>query len=487
MEQEKTVQKNEATLRQWSEAFNEAVRRTHVVNEVYNSFYNHLKIVSGFEGDPPYSFDLKNHTPHKGPCMIIGSGPTLDKSIGRIKEFNGGVICSTSQATTLVRYGVIPDYIVALDPNSSWEEIKDVPWLWGLQKTALITHPGVDPGLIAEWGGDIVLFRQNVNTTQFYTNAQRVGYSKRIGQGQFEVYIKTLLTMFSCAAAGQILIAKALGYESQYLIGCDFSCPGGQARFTQWKYEGEWKEYKSGTVEEDWAKPGQYEVYTAGGIPTMPIHLFYKKNFISAWRLDTADLYNVGDNALTEIPRTTIDEIIKKQGKKVRWCQGGGTGEPKLHIGTFGVKQRIESAENYLAVQNLYVLHGDDGFQFVECVEPENELPIYIAKHNAIKICNNCKWHGLFQPQKGMELPELDTIECPQCKQKGHLVSVKPFDLIKNIRRANKRLAHAKKWLAYYKSETTVPIPEEDMKRAPGNMSMLMTGQSMNSTETDKA
>ena len=53
---------------------------------------------------------------------------------------------------------------------------------------------------------------------------------------------------------------------------------------------------------------------TNNNIPSERIHVYYKKNFMSAWRLSGDTIYTTDHGAITEIPYTDLKKLIKKQG-----------------------------------------------------------------------------------------------------------------------------------------------------------------------------
>src|ERR1700688_5045015 len=86
-------------------------------HEIWNSAINNPKIRTDLLTN---TGKIRNLTASayktKEPCVIIGSGPSLDKAINALQNWTGVIICSSSQVLTLDSYGITPTVIVAYDP-----------------------------------------------------------------------------------------------------------------------------------------------------------------------------------------------------------------------------------------------------------------------------------------------------------------------------------------------------------------------------------
>src|SRR3989304_854444 len=84
----------------------------------------------------------------KGPIVILGSGSSLNDIIPTLKYWKGAIMCSTSQASTMVYYGRTPEYIVCLDPRVPPQDELAAPD-WG--DAVMIAHVSIPFEYISRW------------------------------------------------------------------------------------------------------------------------------------------------------------------------------------------------------------------------------------------------------------------------------------------------------------------------------------------------
>lgn len=391
--------------------------------EIRNSAVNWKRIVELFESGRAKDISQE---PKKGlqPVILTGSGPSLDNTIGKLKDWTGGIICHYSQAVTLRYFGVIPDYIMMLDSICNWEGLRAVDWEG--TKTKIIVHPGMWPSLIDNWPGEMLFYRQNLGKPEaFGVSTQKIMYSKQIGGLQealesrmaFDPYIKTEMTMFACTPPGQLFSAQILQYGPVFLTGMDFAYHGDQERFTKYDIteRGEWAGYRSVLPEREY-------VTTANGLRTDPLHLYYKKNFISACRLSMQRVFTTDKGAITEMPYIDMDKVIKTQGKKAPDIP------PDL---------RAKNYERYLAKIGCYVLEFDKGYTFIEAEKPLVDLPNYMTQRNRTYRCTACGNTIVSTDDK-----RHDGEKCPNCHNNA-LSNPDKCDIEKNMARIKSLVSFA--------------------------------------------
>ena len=376
--------------RMQSDTYNAATRTKHMGNEIRFSFYNHNNLLHamGYQyskrsrvwdkvDEAPRAVDLQAAPRHNGePILIIGSGPTFDEFAPYLKDWKGDIMVSTSQASTCIYHGKEPTYVVALDPNSDYNEMPVDTW--DNRKTIMITHPGVSPNLIERWNGPMYLFRKLQPQTPFYENAQKIGYSTlgheeidTLGWGS-EFLITATVPMLACVLAAQICIAKRLGYQRQYLVGGDLSMPDDKSRFTSYSYVGgKWKESLPVDVE-TWAKMAltgrqtDNALCSQDGVPTSTMFVFYAHQVITAWRITEADIVNASDKGIIKLfPTATPQEILRKQGKGIKG---------------YNQKQVVRITERYLAEQNIYFINVGQGVMPHEFKDPLHDIPLMMRE-----------------------------------------------------------------------------------------------------------
>jgi hypothetical protein len=422
---------NETALRLGSPGYNLATRMKQLIHEEYNSAYNHAELVARIQSGN--AIDLNEEPKKQGePFFIIGSGPSLDDSIEHLREWRGGIVCSSSHALTLMYHGIEPDYIVALDPFSFWSEIQGVDW--SKTKTKLVAHPGVMPELIKAWPNQILLYRQDIRQPDsFYATTQNHMYSRREGgrdDGKFHLFIRTTVILFASSPPAQLFIGLHLGYGTAYLAGVDFAFHSGKSRFTSYTVKqaartvspgnagtieipAEWDRHESPFVEEETNKEAEQVVTTANGLKSHKVHLYYKKNFVSAWRLALCDMWTTDHGALTEVPYVDIKQVLRSQNKKHK---------PKT-------KEWItETTERYLATVGAYVLNTKQGGTiFVESEQPVHDLTEYMSRSNKLYHCV-CGWSG--------QSPDDADHSRDKCQQCGNEIKrLNEYDVEANIER----------------------------------------------------
>ena len=370
-----------------SDIYNLHTKRKHLVNEIAWSSSNYDAILQALVDGRATDIGLLPKVRGE-PILIVGSGPTLDEILPTIKDWEGDVICSPSQASTLVYYGKEPTYILALDPDETPPPMAVDTWEG--RNSRLLVHPGINPWLISPhyfnrlsdgivqrienkdaWPGKFGLYRKMEPQTPFYGNAQKIGYShidRKIEPTQVTLsissYIGTEIVMLGCVANAQIFVATLLGYSTLYLAGVDFGCPGNIDRFTSWVWkDGAWVRIPPPPLDMDKV------VFADNGVPSQEIHMFYKRNFMSAWRLEKAQIINCGVNALHEVPYAPWETVLKQQG-----VMGGA-------IKGLTKKEIIEVSERYMARQNTFVIqYQGGGIQFTEFAEGVVGVVPYLDK-----------------------------------------------------------------------------------------------------------
>lgn len=405
----------EAELRTKSNEYNAATAVTMGYQEIRNSAENWHDIMKAFaEGRAK---DLSSE-PKKllKPVILTGSGPSLDDSIEKLRDWKGDIICHYSQALTLRYYGIIPDYIVALDAICNWEGLKGVEWAG--TKTKLVLHPGMWPSLVKNWPNEMLFYRQNLGKPDaFGVNEQKIMYTERMGtledalasRVQLKSMINTELTMFACTPPTQLFVAQVLQYGNVFLTGMDFAYHSGKERFTNW------------TINDDgeWAKTisliGNQELITTNnGLVSEPLHLYYLKNMVSACRLSMQQVYTTDHGAMTQLPYIDMDKVIATDGKKV----------PKIDPAV-----RAKTYERYLASIHCFAITFEKGLAFVEVQDPIRDVTGFIQQKNRMYKCKACGADGMANDDI-----DHDGGKCQTCG-KDSMFRVAHVDLKENINR----------------------------------------------------
>lgn len=426
----------ESKIRLESNLYNQGTQSAQLIHEILNSAINWKPIIDKINAgkardinDEPKVIDNKN-------CFILGSGPSLDDSIQYLKEWKGGIICTPSHALTLRYYGIIPTYILILDPFEQWSDLSGVDWV--NTKTKLITHPGCRPDLIENWPNDILLYLENAGKPEsFYQDEQQKMYSWRDGDfrlSTFHFYIRTGITIFACSPPMELFAADILGYEKIFLAGCDFAFHSGKERFTSYtilkdedkdsleliKANRQIELKLDGLIWEKHEHPldplDPALVKTNSGLLSAQIHLYYLKNLISAWRLCGKTVFTTDHGAMIQVPFHDIKFVIKYQGDFPL--------QDKKVINTI--------CDNYLASTGAYVIETNKGVSFVESANYKEELPKFMQEVMKRYTCNFCK-AKLTANDETIH----DDEECAICHQ-GKIYRDVIIDIDSNIERLNR-------------------------------------------------
>ena len=366
------LEATEKDIRTDADSFNKKTRQKHMFNEIHHSFKNYHAIEAAFStGRARDIANIPKATGNKA-ILIIGSGPSLTKCLPTLKEWKGEIMVSTSQASTCVYWGKEPDYIVALDPDSHWDEI--IVDTWEGRNSTLLLHPGVSWELVSTWPLRMGLFRKLEPQTPFYGNTQKVGYSmikrffntaNQLMQIHVTPMINTEIVMLGCVLNAQIFLAELMGYKNIYLLGADMGFPGGVSRFDKWEFKKtHWAESKSNMINTD----SPLIIEAENGCHTEFMMLFYKKNFMSAWRLQRQNVISCSEGILYEVPYAKWEDVLAQQGKPGGKVKGINRAEAILR------------SETYMALHNTYVIHFSNGIQFTEFAEGLDGIKMYFKK-----------------------------------------------------------------------------------------------------------
>lgn len=406
----------ESKIRTESNLYNQGTKSAQLIHEILNSAMNWKPIIDKINNGTARDInDEPKITGNKG-CFILGSGPSLDYSIEYLKDWEGGIFCTPSHAMTLMYYGIEPTHILILDPFEQWSDLAGIDW--SKTRTKLVAHPGCRPDLIENWPNDILLYIENAGRLDsFYNDEQQKMYSWRDGdfrQSCFHFYIRTLVTIFACSPPMEMFCAEILGYDKFFLAGCDFAYHKDKERFTNYTLnlkENEIRDWHKN--EHPFNKDNPNLVLTNSGLYTENIQIYYKKNFMSAWRLSGKTIYSTDSGNLTEIPFKDIKTVLKYQGDF-----------------PYQEAKVINSiCDTYLASTGAYVIETDHGVSFVESTDYEKELPEFMKTISRRYTCNGCK----------TTLNANDDIcheneECPVCHN-GKLIQMVKVNIEENMTR----------------------------------------------------
>jgi DNA-directed RNA polymerase subunit RPC12/RpoP len=285
------------------------------------------------------------------------------------------------------------------------------------------------PSLIENWPNEFLFYRQNLNKPEGFTmDEQKKMFTDRHGtlddalasRIAYNILIRTEITSFACTPPTQIFVAKFLQYGNIFLCGLDFAYVDDKERFTDYQNVfGKWvKNEHPLNLQRD---PPYVE--TSNGLKTDPLHLYYKKNFLSACRMSEGMIYTTDKGAITEIPYIDIDHVVKHQGKKIKPIDNG---------------MRNRNYERYLATQNCFCIVYEHGMSFVEVQDPLRDIEGYCHEQNKRYICTSCN-----AAMTKSDYADGTGGECPNCKKKA-LRRANPIDVTANMKRVKALVDYVK-------------------------------------------
>ena len=222
----------------------------------------------------------------KTPALIVGSGPTLDDAIPHFNQFNGVIFCSISQINILEKWGIAPDFVVALDSADDAADIL-LDEHSNLSSSILLTFPGISPRILERW-------------------PSRVRYFRLIGDPLDEArfpWIDTQFPMLGSVNNTEVIIANFFHCDPIVLAGVDYCFPGGRTRAQDYRRRGPY-------IFEP--KLLQYAETEEGKTTSSEEQLFYANILLAFWKAFKMNLVQVGDRgAMEEIPRISVEDLAR--------------------------------------------------------------------------------------------------------------------------------------------------------------------------------
>lgn len=168
----------------------------------------------------PFSY-IQNTKPYAGkPCVLVAAGPSIDKNISILKNFQKNVIILASDVILfkLLEHGIHPDFVVNIDPSNMfvrfWDDLET-------SEMTLICPTSTHPDALKSWKGRYIFFNQG-------------DYSKSPkGQALYEITKRTggfgsVFNRFFIGAT-MLQIAKIMELRPAILVGYDFAYTDGKA------------------------------------------------------------------------------------------------------------------------------------------------------------------------------------------------------------------------------------------------------------------
>lgn len=293
-------------------------RRSEITKEmkmdewVQQSFENYRLIKSNLKSGR-FGLLESEYKKHKGPCFVLGSGPSLDLAYDDMKRLGYPIICGGTQIPTLTVHGIGPRWLLLYDTHPhNWRFIR--PDKIDYPLTTLITYPSCPPRILEQWKGPVALYRLGVayhkstiesatmtigeflerykpnpedHMSYFMRDEHGIFFKSIIGRAYPE--IKVLILSTSCTPNHACIIADFLGYDPIYLVGVDNGYTYGKKRAQIYLWSnGEFTPRDTPDAPKD-------AILSENGVPTDEQMIAYKIALVHISRTVDAQIYEVGD------------------------------------------------------------------------------------------------------------------------------------------------------------------------------------------------
>jgi hypothetical protein len=242
--------------------------------------------------------------PMNRPCMILGSGPSLDKAAPLLKDWKNPIFSSSSTAFVPVRWGRKPDYMCAFD--SLWSSYnqhlklddKKVSW----EGTTLFTHPNAEPMMIKTWKWDKYYYRRVFPGHEFFEFTFPLMFP----------WVKVGVKFSGCVANNALTLAAFFGFNPIVIVGIDFGWrDDGNTKATSWKPSKDGWEREPKTPMDS---KNHVPIIADNGIHTHPEYFGFKSAFLDIYASHQIEIIDCSDGIIEEFPKVSIEEIIETQG-----------------------------------------------------------------------------------------------------------------------------------------------------------------------------
>ena len=379
------------------------VEHEQTIREIYNAAHNFDRILILNKGGRAEDFSLLPPKLNRN-VILTSSGPSLDSVLPFLQGWDGDIICHFRQAVTLASLGIIPSFIIGLDPRFAWPHISEYPW--ETTDTVLITHPGVHESVFMNWPNKISLFRQAIGDDKSYHRYnQNVMYSTMTIpiddyiNGMFAAIpmIPTELPVFANTPSLEYVVAYMLQYRKIFLAGFDFQTDNNKRRFTE--------RVRS---DEKWIDTPDYDPEEVTAADTLE---HQKAMFLCAVRMFPHQCAIFNPRAITELPSVKAAQMIKHNGRKaIYFCR----------------EKTIKKIDVSLAKQNIAVIEHVNGtmnfLNFKDFAWCRNKL--FETAHTV--RCNLCGFTATHIDGEGKK--------CRKCEV-GIMENVNNIDIRANIAR----------------------------------------------------
>jgi len=295
--------------------YNEGVRKAWTPMWVRNLARTYQEVERRFAGE---DVDIKTlPRVQNEPILMLGSGPSLDDWIPRLKSWKGAIACSTSQLLLLEYLEIAPTYLFLIDCDPNPEIIKLVGDYQGDQsKTVFITHPQVPREYLEIWRGPVKFFRMLDPGDEFSTKyvPMAVGWINQNKSPQ-DSHIGSYVLNSGNVVNAAIPVLGGLGYAPIFVCGYDLGYPKGVYRGSSVnRIDGKLELQPPAKMPSQKVRPIKYE-RGINGVLSDELCYFYKYSFMILYGLGNVPVLSCSRGLLGEVPYIDPRAVVATQGR----------------------------------------------------------------------------------------------------------------------------------------------------------------------------
>jgi hypothetical protein len=242
------------------------------------------------------------------PAVIVGSGPSLDKTAPLLKDWKGAVFACGSNALIPTRWGHQPEYICVFDGGDTlYPKLMGYDW----KGSMLLCHPSISPLILKSWKWEKRYYLMVHYGIQWFDEIQPLAYGDYMRfQWQTPPCIMRGIANAGCTSNNAIQLANYLGYGPLFLIGVDLGYPEGKERCTRWVFQdNQWKDIGPDSYNDR-------KLHKAdNGVLTTEEQIEYKSAMMAVYKWDKPQLFDCSEGIITELPKLNFQEVVEKNGQ----------------------------------------------------------------------------------------------------------------------------------------------------------------------------
>lgn len=294
-------------------SYNEGVRAAWTPIWVRNSHRSYQEIERRFQLG---NYDLASLKPRMkgGPCLILGSGPSLEDVKPYLKDWQGDIFCSTSHLPMLKYMGIDREgiYCSLIDCDPAMIFLV-TDYVSKDTKITLLTHPQAPREIIQHWPDDKVFFFRMLDPSDDYSNKfLPLAYGWLNEKANWS--IGTTILNGGNIVNTMLPMCHSFGYSPVYLCGYDLGYPDNKRRCSDYRLEnGEWKIIPAPELtEQRWVEA--VRLVSNNGVPFDELGGFYKTSSIIMWGMACPPVLSCSRGVMTEWPYVHPRQVVEKQG-----------------------------------------------------------------------------------------------------------------------------------------------------------------------------